>query len=52
MLPPEGAAYVDRSPQPGVINRGDGVVEAFAAIGWQWGGDWTSPVDYQHFDSG
>jgi hypothetical protein len=51
VLPPEGAAYVDRSPQPGVIRRGDGVVEAFAAIGWRWGGDWTDPVDYQHFDA-
>jgi hypothetical protein len=50
VLPPEGAAYVDRSPRPGVINRGDGVVEAFAAIGWRWGGDWSNPTDYQHFD--
>jgi hypothetical protein len=50
VLPPEGASYLDRSPQPGVIRRGDGVVEAFAAIGWRWGGDWTDPVDYQHFD--
>jgi hypothetical protein len=50
VLPPEGAAYVDRAPAPGVINRGDGVVEAFAAIGWRWGGDWRDPVDYQHFD--
>jgi hypothetical protein len=25
------------------------VVRAFAAIGWEWGGDWTSLKDYQHF---
>lgn len=50
VLPPEGAAYVDRHAEQGVINRGNGVVEAFAAIGWRWGGDWHDPVDYQHFD--
>ncbi len=50
VLPPEGAEHVARSPALGRIIRGDGVVEAFAAIGWRWGGDWTDPVDYQHFD--
>jgi hypothetical protein len=50
VLPPEGADHVERSPAQGRIIRGEGVVEAFAAIGWQWGGDWTDPVDYQHFD--
>ncbi len=24
-------------------------VEAFAAVGWEWGGDWNSLKDYQHF---
>jgi poly-gamma-glutamate synthesis protein (capsule biosynthesis protein) len=52
--PPAGArfAQVDRSPgaraAPGVIRADDVVVRAFAAIGWEWGGDW-SPPDYQHF---
>jgi hypothetical protein len=32
-----------------MIHRGGVVVRAFAAIGWEWGGDWYSPKDYQHF---
>lgn len=51
VLPPEGRDHLDRTPAQGRILDGDVVVEAFAAIGWQWGGHWTSPVDYQHFDS-
>jgi poly-gamma-glutamate synthesis protein (capsule biosynthesis protein) len=35
----------------GTIRAGDVVVEAFAAIGWDWGGTWASP-DYQHFHLG
>jgi hypothetical protein len=51
ILPPEGEPYAyDRSPRPGVITDGDAVVQAFAAIGWQWGGHWSNPKDYQHFD--
>ena len=49
-LPPAARPTVDRSPRQGVITAGDAVVSAFAGIGWQWGGNWTSPVDYQHFD--
>nr|WP_062341896.1 M15 family metallopeptidase [Herbidospora sakaeratensis] len=42
--------FVDRPlKKPGVINAGDRVVEAFASIGWGWGGDWTGTKDYQHF---
>jgi hypothetical protein len=36
---------------PGTIRAGDLVVEAFAEIGWEWGGTWSSP-DYQHFSTG
>jgi hypothetical protein len=25
------------------------VVEAFASIGWEWGGAWRTLKDYQHF---
>jgi len=25
------------------------LVNAFARVGWQWGGRWTSAPDYQHF---
>lgn len=49
VAPPEGRAYADRPDLPGVIHDGDAVVAAFAAAGWQWGGHWSSPVDYQHF---
>ncbi|MEM9203129.1 MAG: M15 family metallopeptidase, partial [Actinomycetota bacterium] len=48
--PPGGAAYVDRTiDEPGLIRAGDVVTDAFAAIGWGWGGDWSSSLDYQHF---
>jgi hypothetical protein len=48
--PPAGEAFVDRSPlRKGMVTRG--VRSAFAAIGWQWGGSWTTKKDYQHFSS-
>ena len=48
--PPEGAVHVERDPDvPGLIVAGDVVTEAFAAIGWGWGGDWQNSQDYQHF---
>ncbi len=34
---------------PGVITADGPVVRAFARIGWEWGGDWSSGKDYQHF---
>jgi hypothetical protein len=50
VLPPEGAPYADRSDaRPGMILDGGRVVGAFAAIGWEWGGHWSSVKDYQHF---
>ena len=43
VLPEAGQPFVDRnSSRPGVIVDGDVVVEAFAAIGFVWGGDWTA----------
>lgn len=48
--PPLGRAYLDRSTvRPGMIVPGDAVVEAFAAHGWDWGGNWQDMRDYQHF---
>jgi hypothetical protein len=48
--PPAGSAYADRSRQsPGMIHAGDAVVRAFTAVGWGWGGSWSSVRDYQHF---
>jgi hypothetical protein len=50
VLPPEAAGYVDRSRvQEGMITESDAAVQAFAAIGWPWGGHWSSLKDYQHF---
>ena len=55
VAPPAGRRYVDldRSPggdvPPGVLRAGDVVVRAFADVGWEWGGAWTSSKDYQHF---
>jgi hypothetical protein len=50
VLPTSGEPYVDRSGRAtGMIQDGDAVVRAFAAIGWEWGGNWSSLKDYQHF---
>ena len=50
VLPELASAYLDRGAvRPGMIEPGDVVVSAFAAIGWEWGGDWRSLKDYQHF---
>ncbi len=51
VLPPQGRAYLARTPGPGVITAGDAVVSAFARIGWSWGGYWAGPIDYQHFSA-
>ncbi|GAA5201017.1 M15 family metallopeptidase [Rugosimonospora acidiphila] len=48
--PPAGAAYEDRSNvRPGMAVKGGVLVQAFAAVGWQWGGRWADGPDYQHF---
>lgn len=50
--PPQGRAYLDRSDvRPGMIVRGGGVVEAFEAHGWHWGGEWPDAQDYHHFSA-
>ena len=49
--PPAGAAFADRRHAKGVIHGGGPVVDAFAAIGWEWGGNWSWPKDYQHFSA-
>ncbi len=52
VLPPDGAAYVDRTgDHPGMIHDGDVVVQAFTSIAWFWGGYWSSIKDYQHFSA-
>lgn len=50
--PPGGGPYADRSDhRRGMIHGGGAVVEAFAAAGWEWGGNWPWPKDYQHFSA-
>nr|WP_235738874.1 M15 family metallopeptidase [Nocardioides alcanivorans] len=34
-----------------MITADDPVVQAFARIGWGWGGSWNSLKDYQHFSA-
>ena len=46
------APYVDRlRRRPGMAYEGGVLVRAFDAIGWGWGGRWTSVCDYQHFSA-
>jgi D-alanyl-D-alanine carboxypeptidase len=50
--PPGGAPYADRSDHAeGMVHRNGPVVAAFAAAGWEWGGNWPWPKDYQHFSA-
>ena len=50
VLPELASAYVDREEvRPGMINEGDVVTRAFDAIGWGWGGRWSSLDDWMHF---
>ncbi|MGH3138043.1 MAG: M15 family metallopeptidase [Gaiellaceae bacterium] len=46
------AQYVDRSRRRrGMAYEGGVLVGAFDAIGWGWGGRWSSVSDYQHFSA-
>lgn len=45
---PHGAKY-----DPGIagtFTSNHPIVRAFLQLGWDWGGKWTSPRDYQHFE--
>ncbi|CAM04567.1 D-alanyl-D-alanine carboxypeptidase-like protein [Saccharopolyspora erythraea NRRL 2338] len=49
--PANAAPYLDRARRdPGVLHDGDPAVRAFTDRGWTWGGHWTTPIDYQHFE--
>jgi hypothetical protein len=51
VLPPGGRKYKDRTkPVPGMIVRDGLVYHLFVQKGWQWGGDWDTRQDYQHFE--
>lgn len=52
VLPPAGAGHTRRDPAtPGLVTSAGPVVAAFSAIGWAWGGTWSSGKDYQHFSA-
>ncbi|QXC62170.1 M15 family metallopeptidase [Aquihabitans sp. G128] len=52
VLPPSGRPWKDRSVRaPGMVHAGDATTKAFAAIGWGWGGSWSSTKDHQHFSA-
>ena len=49
--PPAGKDYLDRTKsRQGMIVKGDVCYNAFVSRGWQWGGEWESLKDYQHFE--
>jgi D-alanyl-D-alanine carboxypeptidase len=49
---PASVPYLDRSRRrPGMAYEGGVLVRAFDAVGWGWGGRWTSVKDYQHFSA-
>jgi hypothetical protein len=51
VYPPNGAPYTDRTrTDPGLIHADDSTVRAFERRGWEWGGYWDTPIDYQHFE--
>ena len=50
VLPKAGKPFLDRTDvRPGMAVPGGPLVQAFALVGWSWGGRWTGSPDYQHF---
>jgi hypothetical protein len=50
VLPELASVYTDREDvRVGMIVAGDVATEAFAEIGWGWGGNWSSLKDWMHF---
>jgi hypothetical protein len=53
VYPSEATSYVDRSVRrAGMLFEDEPVVQAFERHGWTWGGRWTNPIDYHHFELG
>ncbi|MEO6773271.1 MAG: M15 family metallopeptidase [Kofleriaceae bacterium] len=49
LVPPEGAAFADRSIiRPGMFVRPGPVVAAIDELGFEWGGDWNHAWDDHH----
>ncbi|WP_457205234.1 M15 family metallopeptidase [Nocardioides sp. P5_C9_2] len=50
VLPELASAYLRRDRvRPGMVVPAGPVIAAFARIGWEWGGGWSTAKDYQHF---
>lgn len=51
--PANAGPWVDRRrSDPGMLHDGDAAVHAFIDRGWRWGGNWRTPLDYQHMELG
>ena len=51
VLPETAREYTDRTlDAQGMINLDSECVKIFKKYGWDWGGDWKSLKDYQHFE--
>ena len=49
VLPELASAYVDREVRrPGMLYADSALVRELVERGWDWGGDWTEPVDWMH----
>lgn len=49
--PATAEKYIDRnSGETGVITADGDCVRIFKEHNWEWGGDWDTPKDYQHFE--
>ena len=48
LILPRGSKYDPSS--AGTFTSDHPIVRAFLQLGWVWGGNWTSPKDYQHFE--
>lgn len=52
VIPELASAYANRDDlRPGMIVPGDVVTVAFAEIGWEWGGNWSTLKDWMHFST-
>jgi hypothetical protein len=52
VLPELASAYTDRAHvRPGMVIEGDVATSGFDAIGWGWGGRWSSLKDWMHFSA-
>jgi len=50
VLPELASVYTDRDAvRVGMVVPGDVATQAFAGIGWGWGGNWSSLKDWMHF---